>query len=186
MQILKIIDLISFNQKSLNRKPLVNKVANKAIMQIDLESYIPKATNIVAFDIKGFLFKELLLKEKDFREQLSLYDFSNLKGKEVYVFCSSKAIIPLWAYLLLATHIKPIAENVVFATNIEEAKEKFVEEYIKKIDFNVYKDKRVIIKGCSNSKFSTNLYVFIVKNIQEKAKAIMFGEACSMLPIYKK
>lgn len=170
----------------MTRKPLENKIAKKAIIQIDLESFIPKATNIVAFDIKDFLFKELLLKEKDFREQLSTFDFSHLNDKYVYLFCSSKAIVPLWAYMLLVTYMNKKAKTVIFATNIETANEKFIEHYINNVDLSIYKNKRVVIKGCGNKKLSPNVYIMLVNKLQEEVKSIMFGEACSMLPIYKK
>ena len=170
----------------MSEKPLINKIAQKAIIQIDLESFIPKATNIVAFDIKGFLFKELLLKEKDFREQLKNYNFSELKEKSVYIYCSSAAIIPLWAYMLLTTYIKPIAKTVIFAESIEKAEELFVLNKIENLNVEIYKDKRVIVKGCSNKKLSPLVYTSLVCKLQDVVKTIMFGEACSMLPVYKK
>lgn len=170
----------------MERKPLENKVAKKAIIQIDLESFISKATDIVAFDIKSFLFKELLLKEKDYREQLAQHNFSSLKDKYVYIYCSSKAIVPLWAYMLIATYLNPIVKEVCIAENDKIAKEIFLVKHIEKLDLSVYTNKRVIIKGCSNNKISTNIYISLVNKLQAEVKSIMFGEACSMLPIYKK
>ncbi len=167
------------------KKNLKNKVAEKAIIQIDLESFIPKATDIVAFDIKGFLFKELLLKEQDFRNSLKTLDFSNLKDKYVYIHCSNEAIVPLWAYMLLVTYINPIAKTVNFATDILKAEEQFVLFEIKNLDNTKYTNKRVIVKGCSKKKLSPLVYTTLVCKLQPIVKTIMFGEACSMLPIYK-
>lgn len=170
----------------MNKKPVINKVAQKAIVKIDLESFIPKATNIVAFDIKGFLFKELLLKEKDFRQSLQEYDFSTLKDKSVYVYCSSPAIIPLWAYMLLTTYINPVAKSVVFANSEQEAEELFVLKAIEELDLSVYENQRLIVKGCSDKSLSPLVYTSLVCKLQAIVKTIMFGEACSMLPIFKK
>jgi len=170
----------------MSRKPLINKVANKAIIQIDLESFIPKATDIVAFDIKGFLFKEMLLKEKDFRETLKEYNFSELKSKYVYLYCSNAAIIPLWAYMLLTTYIQPIAKSVLFAKDLKTAEEKFVLEAIENVDLELYKNKRIVVKGCGKKQLSPIVYTSLVCKLQDVVKTIMFGEACSMLPVFKK
>ncbi len=167
-------------------KPLINKVAQKAIIQIDLESFIPKATDIVAFDIKGFLFKELILKEKEFRTNLQSHDFKQLKGKYVFLYCSNEAIIPLWAYMLLTTYISPIAKTIIFAKNKQAAEEQFVLKHIESLDLKNYTDKRVIVKGCSNKKLSPFVYTSLVCKLQPIVKTIMFGEACSMLPVFKK
>lgn len=166
--------------------PVVNKVAQKAILKIDLESFIPKATNIVAFDIKSFLFKELLLKEKDFRQTLKEFDFSALERKFVYIHCSNAAIIPLWAYMLLATYINPIAKSVNFAKSSKEAEELFVLNAINNLDLTVYENQRVIVKGCSDKSLSPLVYTSLVCKLQPVVKTIMFGEACSMLPVFKK
>ena len=133
----------------MKKTPVVNKVAQKAILKIDLESFIPKATDSVAFDIKGFLFKELLLKEKNFRQDLKEYDFSALVGKSVYIHCSNAAIIPLWAYMLLTTYINPIAKSVTFAKTSQEAEELFVLQAIQELDLSVYENQRVIVKNIS-------------------------------------
>ncbi|MGB1017852.1 MAG: DUF2480 family protein [Chitinophagales bacterium] len=170
----------------MNEKPLINKVAQKAIKQIDLMSFLPKATNIVAFDIKGFLFKELLLKEKDFREALKKYDFSNLEEKSVYVHCSTDAIIPMWAYMLLATYLHKKAKHVVFAKSLQEAEEAFVLQNLDMIDLELYTNQRVVVKGCGEKNFSPLVYITLLRILQPVCKAISFGEACSMVPVFKK
>tara|TARA_B110000908_G_scaffold145065_1_gene175106 strand:+ start:2125 stop:2628 length:504 start_codon:yes stop_codon:yes gene_type:complete len=166
--------------------PVVNKVALKAIVKIDLESYIPKAADTAAFDIKGFLFKELLLKEKDFRQSLKEYDFSALKDKYVYIHCSNAAIVPLWAYMLLTTYINPIAKLVIFTNSSNDVEEQFVLKAIDALDLSVYENQRVIVKGCAEKTLSPLVYTSLVCKLQDVVKTIMFGEACSMLPVFKK
>lgn len=170
----------------MSKKELINKVAKKAIIQLDIEKLIPKATDIVAFDVKDFLFKEMLLKENDFRTKLSEYDFSNCTDKYVYLYCSNKAIIPLWAYMLLTSYIEPFSKVVAFSSSLKEAQEQFLLFEIKNLNLTEYTNQRVIIKGCSNNKISPSVYVSLVAKLQSVVKSIMFGEACSMLPIYKK
>lgn len=170
----------------MTEKPLINKVAQKAIIQIDPVSFLPKATEIVAFDMKPFLYKELILREKEYREALLAFDFKAFEQKYVYVFCSSDAIIPMWAYMLLTTYLNPIAKEVVFANTIKAAEESFLLSALNKIDVKQYQNKRIVIKGCGEKNFSPQVYVKLVRILQEETKAISFGEACSMVPVFKK
>lgn len=167
-------------------KPLINKVAKKAIIQIDPVSFLPKATDIVAFDMKPFLFKELILKEKDFRESLSQLDLSSFKDKYVYVFCSSNAIIPMWAYMLVSAQLNGTVSGIVYANTLAVAEELFLLENIAKIDPKTYTNKRIVIKGCGEKNFSPHVYVIMMRILQVEAKAVSFGEACSMVPVFKK
>lgn len=170
----------------MTEKPLINKVAQKAIIQIDPASFLPKATEIVAFDIKSFLYKELILREKEYREALSSFDFSVYEKKHVYMYCSSNAIIPMWAYMLLASFLTPVTNGVVFASTRIEAEELFLLNALEKIDIESYKNKRIVIKGCGDKKFSAQVYVKLMEILQQETKAISFGEACSMVPVFKK
>lgn len=167
-------------------KTLINKVAQKAIIQLDPVSLLPKATNIVAFDIKPFLFKELILKEKDFREQLKAFDYSNFSSKYVYLHCSTDAIIPMWAYMLLASYLESYVEEIVFANDLNKAEELFLLKKIEHLDTKVYTNKRIVIKGCGDKNFSPFVYTSLVRILQPVTKAISFGEACSMVPVFKK
>ena len=167
-------------------KPLINKVAQKAIIQIDPASFLPKATEIVAFDLLPFLYKELILREKDYRDALAIFDFSPYEKKHVYVFCSSNAIIPMWAYMLLVSYLNPIVNDVVFSSTIFEAEELFLLNALEKIEPENYKNKRIVIKGCGDKKFSAQVYVKLMSILQPVTKAISFGEACSMVPVFKK
>jgi len=170
----------------LTEKPLINKVAQKAIIQIDPASFIPKATEIVAFDVKPFLYKELILKEKEYREALATFDFIDFEKKYVYIYCSSNAIIPMWAYMLLASYLNPLAKDIVFASTIFAAEEMFLLNALEKIDLEKYKNKRIVVKGCGEKKFSAQVYVKLISILQQETKAISFGEACSMVPVFKK
>lgn len=169
----------------MTEKPLINKVAQKAIIQIDPVSFLPKATDIVAFDMKDLLFKGLLLKEKEFRAQLKEIDFSSYQDKYVYIHCSTDAIIPLWAHMLLTSYLNPYTKEIVYATSLSTAEELFLLKKIEVLDLEVYTNKRIVIKGCGEKNFSPLVYVNIMRILQPVAKAVSFGEACSMVPVFK-
>jgi hypothetical protein len=162
-----------------------NKVAKKAIETIDLISLI-NVGNIKGFDLKPFLFKGLLLKEKEFRNALKTYDFDALNGSQLYIFCSTDAIVPKWAYMLLASYLteRDIPHN--FASSMEEAINLFVADAINLLDVSQYTDKRVVVKGCSG-KYAINEqnYMKLTQRLKPVIKAISYGEACSMVPISK-
>lgn len=163
---------------------LVNRVANSALVTIDLESFYPEGP-VVPFDLKDHLFMGLILKEKEFREALLAHDWSQYSGKNLAVFCSEDAIIPMWAYMLVASCAGAYARDIVLGTP-----EKFVElSYLKKlatIDPNDYADKRLVIKGCSEKPVPPAAYLEITRRLQPVARSIMFGEPCSTVPVYKK
>lgn len=165
-------------------KPLVNKVAKKAIVSFNAADYIP--SNVVAFDLKPFLFKELLLKEKEFRSALKEFDFSPFEGTHTYITCTSSAIIPMWGYMLAASHLQGIATKVIHATNKEEAMERFIIQGIESMETSQFMDKRLVIKGCGEKAITINVYIALMQKLQPITKAINFGEACSMVPVFKK
>jgi hypothetical protein len=162
----------------------INKVSDSGIITLNLEDYYPKE-DIVVFDLKGYLFMELILKEKEFREALKNLDLSVYRNKNVALTCTTDAIIPMWAYMLVASYLQPIAKEVVFGN----------EDFLKKILFlkNLYKinpsdyaDKRIVIKGCGELPITELAYVEITNLLRPVAKSIMYGEPCSTVPIYKK
>lgn len=163
---------------------LVNRVANSGLVTIDLEKFYPEG-EVVAFDLKGYLFMELILKENDFREGLKNHDWTQYAGKNVAVFCSADAIIPMWAYMLVATYAAPYANDIFQGTP-----EQFVEiAFIKKIagmDLSEYAGKRLVIKGCSDKPVPPSAYLEITRRLQPLALSIMFGEPCSTVPVFKK
>ncbi|MBL7807492.1 MAG: DUF2480 family protein [Saprospiraceae bacterium] len=165
-------------------QPLVNRVASSSLVTIDLEDLYPVG-EIVPFDLKSYLFMELILKEKDFREALNAIQWEQFKGKNLAVFCSADAIIPMWAYMLVATHAAPFVEDIMLCEPAE-----FVEKaYLKKIagmDLLPYDGKRLVIKGCSDKPVPPSAYLEITRRLQPIAISIMFGEPCSTVPVFKK
>ena len=162
---------------------IINKVAQSGLLTLDLEKYYPEGENAV-FDLKDHLFMELILKEKDFRESLKKTDWSFYKDKNVAVFCSTDAIIPLWAYMLVTSYLQPFAKEIVFG---EEA-QLFSTLFLKKlsaIDPKEFEGKRVVIKGCGDKKIPEAAYLEITKILLPVTKSIMYGEACSTVPIFK-
>ncbi len=163
---------------------IINRVANSGLLTIDLEDYLPKE-EIIYFDLKEHLFKGLILKEKDFREALRMFEWEKFKNKYVAITCSADAIIPMWAYMLVASYAQPIAKDVYTGTIPEMAKHVFLKN-ISSIDIDIYADQRVIIKGCGDQPIDNAAYAEITRLLRPVAKSIMYGEACSNVPIYKK
>jgi len=165
-------------------QPLVNRVANSSLVTIDLEQLYPVG-EIVPFDLKGYLFMELILKEKDFREALKALDWEPYRGKNLAVFCSTDAIIPLWAYMLVATHAAPFVEDIALCEPAEFAERSFLKK-LASLDLREYEGKRLVIKGCSDKPVPASAYLEITRRLQPMALSIMFGEPCSTVPVYKK
>ncbi len=163
---------------------LVNRVAQSGLVTLDLEELYP-AGAIVPFDLKDYLFMGLILKEKDFREALKAHDWSQYQGKNLAVFCSADAIIPMWAYMLVATYAAPFVADMA-----QTMPEQFVEiAFLKKLaalDPDAYAGKRLVIKGCSDKPVPPSAYLEVTRRLQPVAQSIMFGEPCSTVPVYKK
>lgn len=163
---------------------MTNKVSESGILTIDLEEYYPKDETVV-FDLKGYLFMGLILKEKDFREALKNLDLAPYTNKNVALTCTADAIIPMWAYMLVSSYLQPVAKNVVFG-NADFLHQTLFLKNIAAINQENYTDKRVVIKGCGDLPISENAYVAITQLLRPVAKSIMYGEPCSTVPIYKK
>ena len=162
-----------------------NKVAKKAIETIDMLQLI-SVSNIKGFDLKPFLYKAIILKEKDFRDALKDYDFQEFKESQVYIHCSSDAIIPVWAYMLLASYLTDWDIPHIFAQNQEEAINLFISDAISELDVKPYTNKRVVIKGCGGKiSVKEQNYVKLTEKLKPVVRAISYGEACSMVPISK-
>ena len=162
---------------------IINKVANSVLEVFDLEDYYP-AGNRVQIDISQWLYEGFLLKEKDFREQLNNQDWSQYQDKYVAVSCGTDAIIPQWAIILVTMHLAPFAKKIINGY-IEDLDSALYEELLSKIDYATYKDKPVIIKGCSRKPVPMRAYVLAAQYLQPYARSIMYGEACSAVPLYK-
>jgi hypothetical protein len=161
-----------------------NKVAESGILTIDLETYFPKE-EIVIFDIKDYLFMGLILKEKDFRAALKELSLEKFEHKIVAVTCSADAIIPMWAYMLIASLLQPICLHVILGTT-DEVEKKLLLQNIQRIDISAYMDNRVVVKGCGEKSIPEEAYLEITNKLRPVAKSIMFGEPCSTVPVYKK
>jgi hypothetical protein len=163
---------------------IVNKVSQSGLITIDLEEFYPEGERVL-FDIKDHLFQGLILREKDFREFIKNEDWSKYKDKYVALTCSADAIVPTWAYMLLASQIEPVAKKVVFG-NLETLETLLYNDVLSKINIDDYKDARIVIKGCGNLPVPKAAFVQITSLLQPVAKSIMYGEACSTVPLYKK
>lgn len=162
---------------------LINKVANSGIMSIDLEEFYPVGERVL-FDIKPLLFQELLLKEKDFREFIQSTNWESYRDKYVGIICSSDAIVPTWAFMLIALALKPHAKGVFFG-NLEDINVLLFAEKLKSINLEQYRDARVVIKGCADKPVPTNAFVQLTTLLQPYVKSIMYGEPCSTVPLFK-
>ncbi|MGB1216476.1 MAG: DUF2480 family protein [Saprospiraceae bacterium] len=165
-------------------KPLVNRVANSGLITLNLEDHFPKGETL-SFDLKEYLFMELILKEKDFRQALKEHDWTKYEGKNVLLFCSTDAIIPLWAYMLVIAYLEPVAASVCQGNEAEFLKLSY-QQTLAKIDFTQYEGKRIVIKGCSDKPVPPFAYAELTRLLRPHAQSIMFGEACSTVPVFKR
>ena len=163
---------------------IVNRVANSKLQNIDLEDYYPKGERVL-FDIKDWLFQELILKENDFREKAENYDWSLLQDKFIAFTCSADAIIPSWAYLLLTSKASIYAKTCVVG-NLNLLETVLYVDIISKFDIDQFEGKPVIIKGCANKPIPETAYTLLIQKLLPVAKNIMYGEACSTVPLFKK
>lgn len=163
---------------------IINKVANSGLINLDLEDYYVKGPRKL-IDIKDQLFMGMILKEKDFREWIKTNNWSQYQDAFVAVHCSEDAIIPVWAYMLVAAALEPFAKRVVFG-DLEALETELYKEVIDGLEVNEYTDQRLIIKGCGNLPVPRAAFLMLTRKLQPIAKSIMYGEACSTVPIYKR
>ena len=165
-------------------KEIVNRVQKSGLVTIDLDDIeLPK--KILELDIKCWLSEGLFLKEKEYRTSVQNHDWSKYKNSYVYVHCSSDAIIPTWAYMLVSSELENHTKKVTIGSK-ERFYERYFENVINKLNFSIYTNKSVIIKGCSDEKIPLSAYHLITTKLKPVAKSIMYGEACSAVPVYKK
>lgn len=163
---------------------IINKVNESVLVTLDLETFFP-VEEIAVFDLKDYLFMGLILKEKDFREALKNLDLSPFTNKYVAVTCSADAVIPMWAYMLVATYIQPVSKEISYGT-AEEFKKELLLQNLHNLPVNDFADKRVVIKGCGEIPVGEAAYLLATKLLRPVVKSIMYGEPCSTVPIYKK
>ena len=163
---------------------IVNRVASSPLISLDLEQYYPEGERVV-YDIKDNLYEETILREKDFRAFIKEYDWSQYQGKNVAITCTVDAIVPTWAYMLLASKIAPFANHITFG-NLQDLERELFNQAIAKIDLAEFKDVKVVVKGCNDKSVPASAYVEIVRILQPIVSSLMFGEPCSTVPVYKK
>lgn len=163
---------------------IVNKVKESGLIQMDLADFKPK-NKIVEFDIANQLWQGMILKEKDFRDWLKNEDWLKFQDSAVYIHCSADAIVPTWAYMLIATQLHGIASKIVVGTKLDLEKE-LIADNIKALDTDGFMDARVIVKGCSDISAPEFAMVTLTKHLQPVVQSIMYGEPCSTVPIYKR
>jgi len=162
---------------------IINRVANSKLLTIDLEEYYPKGRRVL-FDIKDWLFEGLVLREKEFRQKALTYSWGQHQDDLIALTCSSDAIIPSWAFMLLTVYLEPYAKKIIVG-NLDALETSLYQDIINTLDIEPYKDKPVIIKGCSNKPVPENAYTMLTNKLKPFAKSIMYGEACSSVPLFK-
>lgn len=165
-------------------QPIINRVAQSSIITINLEHFYPEQ-EIVVFDIKDYLFMEMILKEKDFRLSLKQHDWAQYQGKIVCIYCSADAIIPVWAYMLVSSQLAGTAHDIYQGT-LADYMAAYYRSRVGELDIEAYRDKPIVIKGCSNKPVPPAAYMELTSRLIGVAKSIMYGEPCSTVPIYKK
>ena len=160
------------------------KVSESGLITLDLEEFYPKGETVL-FDMKDHLFMGLILKEKEFREGLKNVDLELYRDKNVALTCTADAVIPVWAYMLVAAFLQPVAAAIVFGNEDFVHKTLFLKN-LAAIDPADYSDKRVVIKGCGELPITEMAYVEITNLLRPVVKSIMYGEPCSTVPVYKK
>jgi hypothetical protein len=168
----------------MTQEEIVNKVAKSGLVTIDMQDWLPTANQIEIIDLKDYLFQGIVLKEKDFRDTLKETDWSAYKDKYVAIHCSTDAIIPTWAYMLLVTKLMEVTPHVFYG-DAKTIYAEIVNQEISVLDEEEYREAKVVIKGCSKVELSPKAYILLTQKLQAVAKAIMFGEPCSTVPVFK-
>jgi len=174
---------LEFEDKKMEDE-IINKVAQSDLVTINLEDFYLKGERVL-FDLKPWLFEELILKEKDFREQIKNHEWSQYKNKFVAIICSADAIIPTWAFMLVASSLTPVAQKIVFG-DLKKLDEEIFQEQIQKLNVENFRDEKIIIRGCSTIDVPVSAYVELINRLRPVAKSIMYGDACSTVPLFKK
>lgn len=160
-----------------------NKVAESGLINFDLTDLVPKGLR-KGIDLKDFLFMEIILKEKDFREKVENINVEEYRDAYVYIYNSADAIVPLWAYFLITAKLTDVTKKIVYGSR-EDLEVILMHNAIKNHDFDGMRGKRVLVKGCSDKEIPENAYIELVEQLKPVVKSLMFGEACSNVPILK-
>lgn len=166
------------------QEKIVNKVAASGLITFDLATLAPEG-DLEVFDIKDHLFHGLILREKDFRAFVKQNDWSQYEGKNITIVCSADAIIPTWAYMLLANKLEPYVHELTFGP-IEHLQSVLYEKALEKLDMEQFIDQRIMVKGCGDIQIPESAFITLTTKLSKVAKSIMYGEACSSVPIFKR
>jgi len=166
------------------KEEIINKVSQSKLITFNLEEYYPEGKR-VQFDIKDWLFEEFILKEKEFRDFAKNHNWEQYQGQYVSLQCSTDAIIPAWAFMLITSYLTPFAKQIIIG-NLEQLETAIYQNIINQLDFSHLKDQLVIIKGCADKPIPQNAYIMLVEKIQPLVKSVMYGEACSSVPLFKR
>ena len=164
---------------------IINKVAQSALITFNLEDYYISGERRV-LDIKDWLFQEMVLKEKDFRAFVKDHNWEQYNNSYVAIHCSVEAIVPVWAYMLINAQLQQVSAKKVVLGGLDLLETSLYQEQLATIDYSIYTDKAVIIKGCSNKPVPDNAYLWALEKLQVVSRSIMYGEACSAVPLFKK
>lgn len=163
---------------------IVNRVAKSPIITFDLGEYYAEGKRVI-IDIKDQLFQGMILREKDFREYVKTQDWAAYQDQYVALYCSVDAIVPVWAYMLLATKLSPYAKHVAFG-DLEALETELYQKALASVNPEDFRDRPVVVKGCGDKDVPNAAYVMASQLLQPVAKTIMYGEPCSTVPLYKK
>ena len=170
--------------KTIKMDEIINKVANSVLEVFDLEDFYPNGIR-TEVDVSQWLEEGFLLKEKEFREALKNHNWEQYQNQYVGVFCATDAILPAWATILVTVYLQPFAKKIILGKK-EAIDVILYAEILNQVDYSIYRDKPVILKGCAKKPVPESAYLLAVQQLQKVAKSIMFGEACSAVPLYKK
>ncbi|KXK23978.1 MAG: hypothetical protein UZ12_BCD005002218 [Bacteroidetes bacterium OLB12] len=163
---------------------IVNRVSNSQLITLDLEEFYTPGERVL-FDMKELLFQELILRETDFRNFVKTHDWSKYQNKLVAITCSADAIVPTWAYMILASSLQPFAAAVVYGS-LQDLETHLFEQKLNKIDWQRFEKAKVVVKGCSKVNVPVSVYVLAINKLRPVAQSIMYGEPCSTVPVFKK
>ena len=163
---------------------IINRVTSSDMITLNLEDYLP-TEECVIYDLKQNLYEELILKEKDFRTFIKRFDWSAYKNKNVAITCSADAIIPAWAYMLIASHLQPYA-HFIMVGSLEEIEKILIKEALSSLNLNSFTDAKVVIKGCGDKPISNFAFAEVTRLLHPYVSSLMYGEPCSTVPIYKR
>lgn len=163
---------------------IINRVANSALKVFDLEDYYPTAPRL-ELDISQWLYEGIVLKEKEFRSDLKSFDWQKYKDAYIALHCTTDAILPSWAFMLVTSYLQPVAKRV-FLGDLKHLEASIYQEILEHIDFQAYENLPVIVKGCARKPIPEEAYILATQKLMPYARSVMFGEACSSVPIFKK